>query len=142
MVKGIQTTLHRPCPPPTRQFMRQIVLVPGSSVHHNGRAYSEGRYRQYSHYHPVRTGVLGVHSEQVALLIWGGGGDLVSDINKKAGVCLSIIVIYYYYYYYNNNNNIRGLKQFLVATGGGRVVVGTSAGIDKKGGRGLVWVSV
>ena len=52
-----------------RQLVGQVILIPGRAKHHHGRSDAERRHGHSRDQHPVRSGELGIHAEDVAFLV-------------------------------------------------------------------------
>lgn len=58
--------------------MREIVLIPGGAEHDDGRSHGQWWHGKRRADHPVGPGELGIHAENVALLVGN-----VSELNGK-----------------------------------------------------------
>ncbi len=68
-------------------------LVPGRPEHDHGRPDAQRRHRQAGHQHPVRLGELGVHPEDVALLLRDVPEDLVHALAGERDLLLLCVLV-------------------------------------------------
>ena len=76
-----------------RELVGQIVLVLGRAEHDDSRADAERRHRQARYEHPIRAGELGVHPQDVALLLVDLLEDLVSPLRRQDDLLLVLEVL-------------------------------------------------